>query len=117
MLGENYRKTYTSFEVFQTDMWGLVVDYPYLFQTCGFARVDDIRAEIESQADWDFVPSQELSNDIQVKAANRFGFYVPFSPEQRALTSYLIKRRAGEMISVYAWGLFAQSRAPQRQYA
>lgn len=93
------------------------MDYPYLFQTSGFARIDDIRAELESQAEWDFAPNQMASNDIQVRAANRFGFYVPFSPEQRALASYLLKRQAGEMISVYAWGLFAQSREPARKYA
>lgn len=98
-------------------MWGLVVDYPYLFQTCGFARIDDIRAELESQGDWDFVEGQAISNDIQVRAANRFGYYVPFTPEQRALASYLIKRQAGMMISVYAWGLYAETRAPQKQYA
>lgn len=102
---------------FPFNVCGGKVDYPYLFQTCGFSRVDDIRAELESQSDWDWSPSPEITDIIQMRAANSFGFFAPFSPEQKALTAYLKKRQAGQMISTYAWGLFADVSVPERQYA
>ena len=86
-----------------------MVDYPYLFPTCGFRRVDDIRAELESQRDWDFSLSMQEANQHQKSAARRFGFVIPFDEEQIALAIYLCEAKAGPHIATYAWGLYAES--------
>jgi len=81
-------------------------DYTYLFQTCGFSVVDDIRAEIESQSEWDFSKDENIDDTIRM-AARRFGFFEPFTPEQEALAAVLRRHKAGILISTYAWGLYA----------
>ena len=94
--------------------------YPYLFQTCGFANIDAIRAELESQREWDRAESVEDSDQIQRIAALRYGFKAPFSPEQTALAHFLTRAKAGPHISTYAWGLYAQGTSAMtenRQFA
>lgn len=95
----------------------VVIKYPYLFQTCGFPEIDDIRAELESQRDWDHVSSESDSRHVQAIAAQKFMSPIPFSKEQKALRDYLVAKRAGLNISTYAWGLYASVTSPQRQYA
>jgi len=80
--------------------------YPYDFPTSGFAMIDSIRAEIDDQSDWDFSANAAHSRTIQYQAAKRFGILVPFSPDELALSRYLIAKQAGLNISTYAWGLY-----------
>ena len=84
--------------------------------------MDDIRAEIESQSEWDYSDDESLDDNIR-NAARRFGFFEPFTPEQEALAAILRDHKAGLMIATYAWGLYADylaENAPdldQREYA
>lgn len=97
-----------------------MVDYPYLFPTSGFRRVDDIRAELESQKDWDFSSSIQQAHTNQKAAAARFGFLVPFDEEQIALALYLCESKAGLHMATYAWGLYADTlsvHVEERRYA
>lgn len=91
--------------------------YPYLFQTSGFQKIDAIRAELESQPHWDFAPSGGHAIHIQDSAAQKYGFTSPFTKEQFALRKVLYVKRAGPKISVYAWGLYAQSYSQAQHYA
>ena len=84
--------------------------YPYLFQTSGFASVDAVRAELESQSDWDRIADPQMSAATQNTASARFGITPPFSNEELALRAYLIRNNAGPLISTYGWGLLADSR-------
>jgi len=86
-----------------------MVTYQFMFQTSGFERVDNIRAEVESQRDWDYVPSFQVGTNIQLGAAARYGFLAPFTEEQKALARYLRQENAGPNISTYAWGLLAEA--------
>ncbi len=90
-------------------MRAIKTGYLYNFQTCGFSVVDDIRAEIESQSDWDFSRSIEETEKAIYNAARRFGFFEPFTPEQKALAIYLKNRKVGLKIATYAWGLYAEA--------
>ncbi len=83
-------------------------DYPYLFQTSGFPRVDSIRAEIESQKHWDFSGNVSEADRNMQQAALRYGLKAPFSPEQTALANVLTKKKAGLNICTYAWGLYVE---------
>ena len=85
--------------------------YPYLFQTSGYSHVDAVRAEIDSQKDWDFVADTDLAAGLQNRIASKFGIYPGFTPEQSALRTYLIRKQAGPMISTYAWGLLSEKLA------
>lgn len=91
--------------------------YPYMFQTSGFSRIDEIRAEIESQPNWDYAPASEVALKIQDEAARKFGVLPPYSKEQFALRKILYVKRAGSNIATYAWGLYSQSSIQSRQYA
>ena len=82
--------------------------YPYLFQTSGFARIDSIRAELESQSEWDYASNRMESGLHVYKAGYRFGFRPPYSDEQHALINILVHKSAGLHISTYAWGLYAE---------
>ena len=93
------------------------VVYPYLFQTCGFPLIDDIRAEIESQRHWDFAASALEADAIQRRASKKYGIVPPYTQEQDTLVKLLRDKRAGRSIATYAWGLYAHSRIPSRLYA
>ena len=98
-------------------------EYSYMFQTCGFRAVDDIRAEIESQPEWDYCQNLQEAAQTSRLAARRFGFFEPFSPEQEMLSSILTRLKAGPLIATYAWGLYSDYLAEsvesetQRRYA
>ena len=99
-------------------MWGKSVDYPYLFQTSGYDTIDQIRAELESQPEWDWSSSSAEADTVQEMAAQRFGFLKPFNTEQAQLASYLRTKCAGLHMATYAWGLYAQSQTrDHRRYA
>ena len=112
-----------SFEGKQESMSTAPCDYPYFFQTCGYSAVDDIRAEIESQPEWDYCNDDEQMDETIRVAARRFGFFEPFTAEQEALAAILRRHKAGLLISTYAWGLYADylaENAPaldEREYA
>ncbi len=91
--------------------------YSYLFQTSGFPLIDDIRAEIESQRDWDYASSSDDALILQRQASTKYGIVPPYTQEQKALASLLKGKRAGRNIATYAWGLYAQARIPTRLYA
>ena len=82
-------------------------EYRYLFQTCGFSIIDDIRAEIESQSDWDFSDGEVEAAQNSRQAARRYGFFEPFTPEQEQLSQILTQSQAGPLIAIYAWGLYS----------
>ena len=88
------------------------MSYPYLFQTSGFLHIDAIRAELESQGDWDYASNANAKAIIEETAA-KFGFNHPYNPEQLALFRYLRQKRAGLHICTYAWGLYAESQEAQ----
>lgn len=91
--------------------------YTYLFQTSGFPAIDDIRAELESQSDWDFAKTTAQAQQYQHEAAIRFGFSAPYSDEEQALGTYLVDKKAGLHISTYAWGLYSSAIKNQKRYA
>ncbi len=91
--------------------------YPYLFQTSGFKRVDEIRAELESQQQWDYAKSPSQALRIQDQVAKSLGFQAPYTKEQFALRKILYGKRAGTNIATYAWGLYAQSIEKTKRYA
>lgn len=96
------------------------MNYPYLFQTSGFAVIDKIRAELESQREWDFVKDTDQATSTIETAAARFGFSLPFTDEQSKLSSYLKSKLAGTHMCTYAWGLYAEflgKEMPEKQYA
>lgn len=86
-----------------------LAEYTYDFQTSGFPIVDAIRAEIESQSEWDYSGTQDEVELNIFSAARRFGFFEPFDEEQVALNSILRRRNAGLHIATYAWGLYADA--------
>lgn len=81
--------------------------YSYDFQTCGFAIIDDVRATVESQRDWDFSKSAKDARANCIAAAKRFGISKLMDAELKALAQYLITSRAGLHIATYAWGTYA----------
>ncbi|MGJ8564903.1 MAG: hypothetical protein ACSHXY_15290 [Alphaproteobacteria bacterium] len=83
--------------------------YSYLFQTSGFPVIDAIRAEIESQEQWDYVASASRALHCQITAAQKFGFFPPYTKEQKFLANLLRSKAAGQNISTYAWGLYADT--------
>lgn len=85
--------------------------YPYDFQTCGFAIVDDVRAIVESQRDWDFAQSAKDARANCIAAAKRFGINKIVGAELKALSKYLVECRAGLNIATYAWGTYADIKA------
>ena len=91
--------------------------YKYLFQTSGYPIIDEIRAELESQSDWDFAQTTAFAQDFQHRAATKFGFSAPYSDEEQALGTYLVDKKAGLHISTYAWGLYASAVNSQKRYA
>lgn len=91
--------------------------YPYLFQTSGFQKIDAIRAELESQPNWDYAQSGSHAIQTQDAAAQKFGYNSPYTKEQFALRKILYVKRAGPKISVYAWGLYAESNKKTQHYA
>jgi len=80
--------------------------YIYDFPTSGYDIVDATRSEIDDQSDWDVAKNTNLSQLFQYKAAERFGIMTPFSPQEEALSNYLVMKQAGLNISTYAWGLY-----------
>lgn len=89
---------------------GNAKNYPYLFQTSGYPVIDQIRAEIESQGQWDYVATASRALQCQINAAQKFGFFPPYTKEQKSLANFLRSKAAGHNISTYAWGLYAETR-------
>ncbi|NNC36415.1 MAG: hypothetical protein HKO02_03080 [Hyphomonadaceae bacterium] len=87
--------------------------YAYDFQTCGFAIIDDVRAIIESQPEWDFSNSIKAAEANCVVAAKRFGYTRLTSDEHHALVDFLVAKKAGLHIATYAWGTYADLKAKQ----
>ena len=81
--------------------------YAYDFQTCGFAIIDDVRAIVESQHDWDHSNSIRDAQANNETAAKRFGYDRLTSDEQKALAKFLVDSKAGLHIATYAWGTYA----------
>ena len=84
--------------------------YHYDFPTSGFEVIDKIRAELEDQAEWDYAKNDDLSNAYCLERAALYGVLAPYNEEQQALTRFLVSRRAGPMISTYAWGIYTTLR-------
>jgi hypothetical protein len=85
--------------------------YQYDFQSCGHAIIDEVRAVVDSQREWDFSASGKQARVNSLAAERRFGIKRPRSAEQRALTKYLIDSRAGLHIATYAWGIYVDLKA------
>lgn len=85
--------------------------YAYDFQTCGFATIDNVRAIVESQRDWDRSDSIETARVNNAAAAKRFGFKGFMTEEQKALAKFLVDQKAGLHISTFAWGTYADLKA------
>ena len=88
-------------------------NYQYDFQTCGHAIIDEVRAIVDSQPEWDFAATSKEARANTAAAAKRVGFKRPRSLEQRALILCLGISRAGLHISTYAWGIYADLKASQ----
>jgi hypothetical protein len=80
--------------------------YAYDFQTCGHAVIDHVRAAIDSQREWDFSSSEKEARANSREAAKRFGINKILNDEHKALSKYLIAKRAGLHIATYAWGTY-----------
>lgn len=82
--------------------------YPYEFPTSGFARVDKIRHWLEDQPDWDYAKSETESSQYQDAAMELFHFPIgETDAEHIALNQYLSAAKAGRLMTIYAWGLYA----------
>lgn len=87
--------------------------YPYDFQTCGHPLVDQVRAVIDAQPEWDFSTTAKEARTNCAQARRHFGVRRPRSAEQKALDKYLISQRAGLHIATYAWGTYVDLKASQ----
>jgi len=75
----------------------------------GYAAVDAVRKAVEHDSDWDIAESEEKLHFYILRAAQNVERFAPFSREEGALNTYLVKRRAGKRLCDFAWRMFAQS--------
>lgn len=88
--------------------------YAYDFQTCGFETIDNVRAIIESQPNWDRSSNIKQAKANNAAAANRFGFKQLLTAEQKALAKFLVDKLAGLHIATYAWGIYADLQSNEK---
>lgn len=77
------------------------------------ARISCVTAIIDDQPDWDYALDSEKALENAMEAAAYFGYRDPLNPEQKALCNFLVKNFAGQKISMYAWGVYADICGPK----
>lgn len=77
------------------------------------ARLSCVTAIIDDQPDWDHALDNEKALENALEAATYFGYTQPLNTEQKALRDFLVTNLAGQKISMYAWGVYADICGPQ----